>query len=344
MNPPREEGMRFRLRLTLAAFVAIFAIPTLAVADDFYAGKTLTITVGFPPGGGFDANARLLARYIGRYIPGNPSVIVMNTPGAGSLTAVLRLDVNLPTDGTVIDTFNFGLIGNSLLRPSEIKVDFRNYAWIGSISEDVTTCYVWHDGGPKSVAEMKAAGHWKFGAAGSGTSDDINTKILQRIFGVDLSEIFGYNGSADLRLAIERGELDGDCGTWSSIPEDWLKNPKFHPLSRTSSRVPEGMDPGVPYVLDIAPNDEAKKLIRFLVADGEIGRPFVVSHAVPADRVRILREAFARAVTDKDFLAEAKSLRLPVSPKAGEEAEKIVESLYGTPAEIIDGARKIVAD
>lgn len=336
--------MRLGLRMALATFVATLAFPALAPADDFYTGKTLTIMVGFPPGGGFDANARLLARYIGRHIPGNPAVIVMNAPGAGSLTAVLRLDVNLPTDGTVINIFNFGLIGNSLLRPSEIKVDFRNYAWIGSLSEDVTTCYVWHDGGPKSVAEMKAMGHWKFGAAGSGTSDDINTKILQHIFGVDLAEIFGYNGSADLRLAIERGELDGDCGTWSSIPEDWLTNPKFHPLSRTSPRVPEGMAPDVPYVVDIAPSDEARTLIRFLVADGEIGRPFVVSHAVPADRVRILREAFTRAVTDPDFIAEAKSLRLPVSPKTGAEAEKIVESLYAAPPEIVDGARKIAAE
>jgi tripartite-type tricarboxylate transporter receptor subunit TctC len=330
--------------MALAAFVATLAFPALAPADDFYAGKTLTIMVGFPPGGGFDANARLLARHIGRHIPGNPAVIVMNAPGAGSLTGVLRLDVNLPTDGTVIDIFNFGLIGNSLLRPSEIKVDFRNYAWIGSLSEDVTTCYVWGDGAPKTIAAMKASGHFKFGAAGSGTSDDINTKILQRIFGADLSEIFGYNGSADIRLAVERGELDGDCGTWSSVPEDWLKNPKFHPLLRTSARLPESMAPDVPYVVDIAPSDEARKLIRFLVADGQIGRPFVASRAVPADRVRILREAFGSAVNDPDFIAEAKSLRLPVSPKTGEEAEKIVADLYAAPAEIVDAARKIAAD
>src|SRR5215469_12213833 len=116
--------------MALAALVPMLGLPSPATPEDFYKDKTLTITVGFPPGGGFDANARLLARYIGRYIPGNPAVIVVNAPGAGSLTSVLHLDVNLPTDGTVIDIFNFGLINASLLRPAETKIDFRDYAWI----------------------------------------------------------------------------------------------------------------------------------------------------------------------------------------------------------------------
>ena len=330
--------------VALAALAATLGFPGLAAPEDFYKDKTLTITVGFPPGGGFDANARLLARYIGRHIPGAPAVIVVNAPGAGSLTSVLRLDVNLPTDGTIIDIFNFGLINAALLRPAETKIDFRNYAWIGSISEDVTTCYLWRDHGPRTIAEMKAAGHFLFGAAGSGTSDDINTKILRRVFGVDLAEVYGYNGSADIRLAVERGEVDGDCGTWSSIPQDWLPNPKFHPLLRTGRNLPDGMPPDVPYVLDIAPDDTARKLIGFLIADGDLGRPFIASHAVPAERVRILRDAFTAAVTDKDFVAEAKGLRLPVSPRTGEQAEKIIKSLYETPADIGDAARKIAAD
>jgi tripartite-type tricarboxylate transporter receptor subunit TctC len=293
---------------------------------------------------GFDTNARLLARYIGRYIPGTPSVIVVNAPGAGSLTAVLRLDVNLPTDGTVIDLFNFGLINAALLRPAETKVDFRDFAWIGSVSEDVTTCYVWRENGPKTIAEMKSGGHFLFGAAGSGTSDDINTRILRHVFGIDLAEIYGYGGSADIRLAIERGEIDGDCGTWSSIPEEWLRSPKFHPLLRTAASRPDGMAADVPYVLDIAPDETARRIIRFLVADGDLGRPYIASRAVPPDRVRILRQAFTAAVADKDFIAEAKGLRLPVSPKTGEEAEHIINNLYATPAEIIAAAHRIASE
>jgi len=339
-----QDGMHTGLRMTLAVLMAVVAIPSLALSQDFYKGKTLTIMVGLPPGGGFDANARLLARHLGRYIPGTPTVIVVNAPGASSAKSVVRLDVNLPTDGTVIDAFNFGLIDDSLLQPDKIRIDFRHYAWIGSISEDVTTCYVWRSDGPKTIAEMKAGGHYFFGNAGVGASEDINIKILRRVFGVDITQASGYSGSADVRIAIERGELDGDCGSWSSVPEDWTKSPKFHPVLRTAASVPDGMSPDVPYVLDIAPNSAARKIIRFLVADGDLGRPFIASRAIPADRIRILQAAFAAAVKDRDFIAGAKALRLPVSPRTGEEAARTVEQLYATPPDIIDAARKVVAE
>jgi tripartite-type tricarboxylate transporter receptor subunit TctC len=336
--------LRCGRQLTLAALLAVPAIPVLAWSQDFYKGKTLTILVGLPPGGGFDLNARLLARHLGRYIPGTPSVIVVNAPGASSAKSVLRLDLNLPTDGTVIDAFNFGLINNSLLQPDKTNIDFRGYAWIGSISEDVTTCYVWRRDGPKTIAEMKAGGHYFFGDAGVGASEDINTKILRRVFGVDITQATGYSGSADVRLAIERGELDGDCGSWSSVPEDWTKSPNFHPVLRTAASVPKGMSPDVPYVIDIAPDETARKIIRFLVADGDVGRPFIASRAVPADRIRILQAAFAATVKDRDFIAEANALRLPVSPKTGEAAAKAIDSLYATPPDIIAAARKVVAE
>lgn len=332
-----------RLRAMAAALVMAVAIPSLAVADDFYKGKTVTITVGFTAGGGFDANARLLARFIGNHIPGNPTAIVVNVPGAASALSVERLDANQPTDGTVIDAFNFGLLGDSLLRPDVTRIDFRKYAWIGSISEDVTTCYVWQDDAPKTIAALKTGPHYIFGDAGQGASEDINTKILIRIFGANITEATGYPGSAEVRLALERGEVQGDCGTWSSIPEDWLTSPKFHPLMRSAKTAPEGMSPDVPYIVDIAPDDTARNIIRFLVADGELGRPFIVSHAVPADRIAILRAAFAATVKDPAFIAAAKQQRLPVSPRSGEEAAKIVAQLYATPPDVIAAAQKIVA-
>jgi tripartite-type tricarboxylate transporter receptor subunit TctC len=336
--------MRKGLRMALAGLLAALALASPAAAQDFYQGKTLTVVVGFTPGGGFDVNARLLARYIGRHIPGAPDVVVVNLPGAGSVTAVVRLDASMPTDGTVIDTFNFGLLNDSLLQPDKTKLDFRNYAWIGSISEDITVCYVWRANGPKTIAEMKQRGHYFFGLAGVGTSDDLNTKILRRIFGVDISQVAGYPGSADIRVAIERGELDGDCGAWSSIPDDWTKQAKFSPVSRSAASVPEGMSPDVPYVIDAAPDDAARKIVRFLLTDGAVGRPFIASRAVPPERIAILRQAFAATMKDKDFLAEAKSLRLPVSPKTGEEAAKTVDGIYATAPETIDAARKIVAE
>ncbi len=334
--------MRIFARLALL-LLASFSSVVPAHADDFYKGKTLTIIVGFSPGGGFDINARLLARYIGRYIPGAPDVIVENLPGAGSITAIVRLDSDLPKDGTVIDTFNFGRIGDSLLQPDQTKIDFRTYAWIGSISEDLTTCYLWRDKGPKTIAEMKAAGHYYFGLAGIGTSEDLNTKILKNIFGVNIGQVAGYPGSAEIRVAIERGELDGDCGAWSSIPDEWTKSPKFHPVSRSGRTPPPDMPASVPYTVDIAPDAAARKVVRLLLADSEVGRPYIVSRAVPADRIEILRKAFDAAVKDKDFLAEAEKLRLPVQPRTGEEAAKIVAELYAAPQDVVAAARKVVA-
>jgi tripartite-type tricarboxylate transporter receptor subunit TctC len=330
------------------ARLALFVLASLASvvpahADDFYKGKTLTVIVGFSAGGGFDINARLLARHIGRYIPGTPDVIVENLPGAGSITAVVRLDSDLAKDGTVIDTFNFGRIGDSLLQPDQTKIDFRNYAWIGSISEDLTTCYLWRDKGPKTLAEMKAGGHYYFGLAGVGTSEDLNTKILKNIFGINIDQVAGYPGSAEIRVAIERGELDGDCGAWSSIPEDWTKSAKFHPVSRSGRTGPPGMPASVPYTVDAAPSDAARNIVRLLLADSEVGRPFIASRAVPAERIAILRTAFDAAVKDKDFLAEAEKLRLPVQPRTGEEAAKVVAELYAAPQDVVAAARKVIA-
>ena len=328
---------------SLTALLAPLALLSSASAEDFYKGKTIKITLGFPPGGGFDANARLLARYIGRHIPGNPDVIAVNTPGAASATSVAHLDVNMPTDGTVIDEFNFGLLGASLMEPDKTPFDFRHYAWIGSIAEDTTTCFVLHDNPPKSIADMRGH-HYLFGDAGAGASEDLNTKILMRVFNLDIVEAKGYSGSAEVRLALQQGEVQGMCGSWSSVPADWLQNPKFHPLLRTSRSIPDGMAADVPYILDIAPSDNARQVIHFLTAGGDLGRPFIASRAVPRDRIDILRKAFAATVKDPDFLAAAKAQRLPVSPHTADEAEKIVDQLYATPPAIIAAARKVAAE
>src|SRR5262249_30977753 len=157
----RIESEIMKLLSTLVVLaLSLLGMARGAAADDFYKGKTITMMVGFSPGGGFDINARLLARYLGRYIPGNPDVLVLNLPRDGSVVAVQRLDTVSPTDGTVIDTFNFGLMGDSVLQPDKIKVDFRNYAFIGSISQDLTVCYTWAALGFKSIDAMKKRDHF----------------------------------------------------------------------------------------------------------------------------------------------------------------------------------------
>jgi hypothetical protein len=324
--------------------LATFAMTAPAAAQDFYKGKMLTIVVGFTAGGGFDLNARLLARHIGRHIPGNPDVVVQNMPGAASLKSVLYLDTTAPRDGTVIATFNFGQIGDSRMLPEKVKIDFRKFSWIGSISQNLEVCYTWHTLGVRTLAQLQRHGPVHMGLTGAGTSSDINQKILKEIFKVPVEQVAGYPGSAEERLAVERGELDGDCGDWSSLPREWIQGRKIDPITRSGAIVPPDLPPDVPYSADIAPSERDGDTIRLLTASGQVGRPFIASLAVPADRTRILRDAFNATVKDAAFIADAQSLRLPVSPKNGEEALRTVEGIYATPDEIVRAARKIAGE
>ena len=330
-------------RLVVLALAAL-SLASPAAAQDFYRGKTVTILVGFSPGGGFDINARVLARHIGRHIPGNPTVVVQNMPGAGSLTAVHYLDLSAAKDGTVLDIFNFGNIGDSRLNPDKIKVDFRKFNWIGSISQDLTVCYVWHAFGVKTIADLKAKPRVHMGLTGMGSSSDTNQRILKNIFGVRIQQVAGYPGSAEQRIAIERGELDGDCGAWSSIPQEWIEGRKIVPVIRSSPSLAPDMPPDVPYSVDIAPSERDRQVLRMLLAPTQVGRPFIASQAVPPERVRILRDAFNATMQDPQFIAEAQKLRLPISPKTGEEALKVVEEIYATPEDVVAAARKVTAE
>ena len=337
------------MRLSLATRAALLACLSAvsvapAYADDFYKGKTLTIVVGYSPGGGFDTNARVLSRHFAEHIPGKPNVIVTNMPGAASQTAVKYLDATAPADGTVMVIFNFGLITDSLLIPDRVKIDFRNYNWIGSVGMDIAVCYMWGATGAKTLDDAKKMPVVHMGLTALGTSNDINQRILKTIFGVNVQQASGYPGSAELRLAIERGELDGDCGAWGSILPEWLEGKKINPILRTAPIVPPDLPKDVPYAVDIAPTKFDGEVIKFLVSSVELGRPFIASRFVPADRIRILRDAFNDTMTDPAFVADTTKLRLPVMPRTGEEAIKIVEAIYAAPKNVVDEARKLAGE
>jgi tripartite-type tricarboxylate transporter receptor subunit TctC len=341
-----DEGFVMTIWRTAAGVLAAAAVSTAvpAAAQDFYKGKTITIVVGFSPGGGFDLNARLLARHIGRHIAGNPDVIVQNMPGAATLKSVLYLDTTAPRDGTVLTIFNFGQIGDSRMLPEKIKVDFRKFSWIGSISHDTTICYTWHALGIKTLAALQRHGPVHMGLTGVGTSSDINQKILKEIFKVQVVQVAGYPGSAEERLAIERGELDGDCGAWASIPQEWVDGARINPVLRSAAIKPPDLPPDVPYEVDIAPSPREADIIRFLTASGQVGRPFIASAMVPPERIETLRAAFDATVKDPLFIADAAKIRMPVSPKSGREALRTVEEIYGTADDIVQAARKVAGE
>ncbi len=312
-------------------------------ARPFFSGKTVKMIVGMPPGGGVDAYARLVQRHLGRLVPGAPAIIVQNMPGAGSLRSVVAL-VNSPHDGTVIGTFSSSLITEAISAPERVKVDFRSFAFIGNVSEDIRVCYIRSASGVRSWQDLLARDQIIFGATAPGTSGNIDAAMLRNLFGVKLKQVQGYAGSADKRLALEKGEIDGDCGGWTSIPQDWLRDRKINVLIRLSPTLAAGMDPDVPFAGDLLHDERDRKIYNFLIAPERLGRLFMVPAQVPADRVAALRAAFDLMVTDATFLAEAQKFGLTVTPMTGGDVDRQVAELYATPADLVARARTIAAE
>jgi tripartite-type tricarboxylate transporter receptor subunit TctC len=328
----------------LAAASLMIGGDAKAAGKSFYKGKTVKLTVGYGPGGGFDTYARLLARHWGRNIAGSPRIIVQNRPGASSLKAVQFLRRTAPKDGTAVVTFNSGQITRSLVLPSKkYSFDWRDFAWIGSVDRDISVCYLWAPRfKTKTLAGATKNARVNFGLTSAGSASYFNQSILKNIFGVNIKQVAGYKGSKTKQFAIERGELDGDCGAWTSIPPNWLNEKKVNVLLRISPYRPDNMPKSIPSAFDAAPNEDAKKIIKLLVAATEVGRPYITRKDVPADRLKALRTGFNATMKDAAFLVEAKKQRRSVSPLTDKESIAVVNTVYGLSKEIIAKAKKIL--
>lgn len=330
-----------RASLFLVPLACALAAALPARAEDFYKGKIFTIVVGFSPAGGYDNYARDLARYIGNHIPGNPTVIVQNMPGAGSLTSVRYLNLTAPKDGTVMTIFNPGLVTQSVIQPDKVNLDFRKYAWIGVTTPDYRVCYGYGPNGVKSWDDMMHRKQFVIGSTGKGSGNYINGATLRIVFQAPVKQVLGFPGSAEQRLAIERGELDGDCGSYSSIPLEWIKDGSAHSFVRFSRDRPPEIPESAVYVNTFAKSDEQKQLLRLLNGGDEVGRPFIMSKEVPADRIATIRKAFDDTMRDPAFLADMEKQQLPVHPLTGEQAEALVNELLNVPAAIVAQAKPI---
>jgi tripartite-type tricarboxylate transporter receptor subunit TctC len=312
-----------------------------ASPDHFYEGKMLAIVVGFSPGGGYDSYARGLARHIGNHIPGHPSVIVQNMPGAASLTAVRYLDITAPKDGTVMTIFNPGLVTQSILNPATVKLDFQKFAWIGVVTPDFRVCYGFGPNGVSSWDDLMHRKRFILGSTAKGSGNYINGATLREVFHAPVKQVLGFPGSAEQRLAIERGELDGDCGSYSSIPPEWIKDGKAHPFVRFIEKRPPEIPASAVYIGTFATTEDQRQLLDVLNAGDQIGRPFVMSKQVPPERIAIIRKAFDETMHDQAFLADMAKQQLPVDPLAGKEAEQIVARLMQVPPKIAAQAKAI---
>lgn len=323
--------------------VCLAALPLGAHAQDFYANNDINIVVGFSPGGSNDAYARLLGRHIGRHIPGNPNVIVQNMPGAGSLTSVRHLDTIAATDGTVVVIFNPGLILSALVDPVNIPVDFRDYNWLGSISRALRVCSVWHTSDIDTWDDLVASDEVISGSTAPGTSAYIDAAVLKNVFGVKIRPIVGFPGNAEVNLALERGEIDINCNTWSAVSETWRQGDELVPIVRLADIEDPDLSDDVPILQELAETDEQREILDVIYAGHIVSTPFILSNQVPEERLEILRAAFDATVEDPAFLEEAERLGLLVlSPLSGSEAEVVIDDIYarlGADPELVERVR-----
>src|SRR5918998_1515249 len=334
---------RFLWTLAFLASAALPAAERAAAQEEFYKGKTVEVLVGFSPGGGYDIYARALAQFLPKHLPGQPTVIVKNMPGAGSITLVNYLLNIAPKDGTVFGSFDQSLIVAPLFGGEFAKVDASKLSWVGSIAKGNTVCVTWHTSAVKTWDDLlkKPA---VFGGTGRQDVRYTQAAMIKNMFGADLKIVTGYKGSSDLRIAMERGEIDATCGdSWTSLKStaaDWLREKKVNLLVQFALEShPEIRD--VPLLIDKARTAEDKAALRLLFGAQIAGRPYAAPPGLPPERLQTLRAAFDATMKDPEFLAFTDKARLEVDPVTGQEIEAAVREIYGTPPEVVARAKVI---
>ena len=332
--------MRNALAL-IAVFTLLAAAPRAGEAQSSaFDGKTITIVVGFKTGGGYDRTARILARHLPKHIPGKPNVIVQNMPGANSIIAANHVYNVARPDGLTIGTFNRNLVLAQLTNVSGVKYDMRKFAWIGSAASETTILAIRSDLPYKSFDELRKAGKTVvIGATGPGANTYDFPLLLKEFLGVDFKIVTGYSSSSDIMLAIERKEVDGRAGSYSSL-RTFIDRNLVRPLVRARA-----IEPGIeqlPVDESLAPNPRAKAIMALRSAPEVIGRPYVLTPGTPNDIIRILRDAFRNALKDPELVAEATKAKMDFEYIGGDETLKIVNEVLAQPKDVVDEFAKYI--
>ena len=327
--------MRFRWVWIFTAIIVLIADSSRA--DDFYKGKTIRVIVGGSAGGGFDIYTRALARHMGKHIPGNPAMLVENMTGAGTLIAAKYLHSSAKPDGLSFGIFNGALILSGALGNKSIDFDMRELEFLGVPVQDSTVCALRKESGITNMDQWFASkSPIKLGGLSPGNSTSDVARIIAAALNLPIQLVEGYKGTNEIRLAADAGELHGACWAWETLRTAWSKAiPAAEVnvvLQVTAKPIPELSN--VPMSLDLAKTDEARQLLKAGAIDpAAIVRVYVTTPRTPKDRLQILRGAFAKTLTDPDFIAESKKANLDINPLNGEEVKKIVDDLFKlTPA------------
>ncbi|MBI4522868.1 MAG: hypothetical protein HY695_03530 [Deltaproteobacteria bacterium] len=316
--------------LSLVIFLLMAPGFTLG-ASPYYEGKTLTIVVGYKPGGGYDRYARLMAKFLPKHLPGSPTVIVQNMPGANSIIGANHIYSVAKPDGLTIGTFNNALTTAQLTKVEGVKFDLTKFAWIGSVASDAVILAIRSDLPYKTVDDMRKAKEIVIGTTGPGSSTHDFPSILREFTGLNLKLVSGYSSSADVMLAIERKEVDGRAGSLDSI-RPFIDRGLVRPMIR--SRISDPTIEKLPVDEELTKDPKGKAIMAVNAAPTRIYRPYVAPPGTPAEVMKILRNAFASATKDKEFLAEAKKSKMSIDFTPAEEALKVVREVLNQPPEL----------
>jgi hypothetical protein len=311
---------------------------------EFYRGKTIQLGVGYPPGGGFDVYTRALGQFIGRHIPGNPNVVVVNMPGASGLNYVRYIHDVAPKDGTQFGMFERGLISKAVLEPSIMKVDFRDFTWIGSMNSELGVCVLWDKPNLSSINDIKNKKSDVIIAGTSKNGGGFHYAVILQRMSPNIRQVFGYTATGPMIVAAENGEVDGTCTIYGSLETqfpDLLSKKKLNVVAQFAEKRSAKL-PDIPTAFELVSSDDDRKIISFLTAAEVIGRPIIAPASIPAERRDALRAAFMNTMKDPAFVEYAEKLRLDLDPVDGQKAAEIVERIISTPAELVNMTRKMV--
>jgi tripartite-type tricarboxylate transporter receptor subunit TctC len=340
------------LKTFWALLAAIVVASTLNLtssfaAAPFYEGKSIRVIVGYSAGGGYDAYARVLGRHMSKHVPGNPTLIVENMTGAGSLVAANYVYKAAKPDGLTIGHFNGGLFFNQVMNQPGIEFDARKFEYIGAAVKEETAFAFSKSSGITSVEKwMAAKTPVKMGGVAPGAfAPDNVIRILKAALGLPVQLVSGYKGTADIRLAVENGELAGSSWGWASMKSTWRKALDSGEVVVILQAVPKPFPdlPQVPLAISLAKTEEARQLIDLGIHSPSIfARPFVLPPATPKDRMEVLEKAFQETLKDKDFLAEADKSKLDIEPVTRSELEKSVSGIFKLNASLVSKLNDIL--
>jgi tripartite-type tricarboxylate transporter receptor subunit TctC len=327
--------------LLLAVLSTAFTPGPAAAQSVLPAGKTVQMIIGFGPGGGYDLWGRTVARHLGRHLPGSPTIVAQNMPGAGSYVAANHIYNAAPKDGTVLGIIARDVALGPLTGAVGARFDTTKLSWIGSPTKEINVCIAYHTAAVKNVRDLF---HKELivGDTGPGTGTRSYPKALNELLGMKFKLVGGFQSSADVFLAMERGEVEGFCESLDSIKNrrpDWIANKTVAVLFYGASEANPALQ-DIPFILDLARNDEQKRILEFLYAGQGIGRPFVAPPDLSPERLRMLRDTFAATMKDPAFIAEANTRNLELDPIDGEDLANIVRRIYATPSAIVEKVAK----